>query len=362
VPENNSSRKYSVGLIILLVSLALLRLRLINIPLERDEGEYAYMGSLILKGLAPYKAAYNMKLPGTYAMYAIILAVLGKSITAIHLGLMIINLATVSIFYLAFKRLLGSSIALFAAACYGFCSYSDHVLGFAAHATHFVNLFISLGWLFLAYYYENNKTRNSFFLGLMFGLAFLMKQQAVYFLLFGGFAIAIVSWGGNCRKSIKAVFTYGLGVILPYLITALIISATGAFDKFWFWTVDYARAYTNEWPLQKGISFLRLNMRLILTEQWPIWIAALSILITIFYIKIPKQKKSIIIFYGVFAVLSVTPGFYFRGHYFVTLLPAVALGAPFLYITSGVKSSNVFKTLYWIFFPSYFSWLLYPIL
>jgi hypothetical protein len=46
------------------------RFRLRKIPLERDEGEYAYAGQLMLQGVPPYKLAYNMKLPGTYAAYA----------------------------------------------------------------------------------------------------------------------------------------------------------------------------------------------------------------------------------------------------------------------------------------------------
>ena len=41
-----------------------IRIRLLGIPLERDEGEYAYAGQLILQGIPPYKLAYNMKFPG----------------------------------------------------------------------------------------------------------------------------------------------------------------------------------------------------------------------------------------------------------------------------------------------------------
>ena len=48
-----------------------IRIRLLGIPLERDEGEYAYAGQLILQGIPPYKLAYNMKFPGTYAAYAV---------------------------------------------------------------------------------------------------------------------------------------------------------------------------------------------------------------------------------------------------------------------------------------------------
>src|SRR3989449_7082256 len=71
------------------------RVRLREMPLERDEGEYAYAGQLILQGVPPYKEAYNMKLPGTYAAYAVIMAVLGRNASGIHLGLALVNAASI---------------------------------------------------------------------------------------------------------------------------------------------------------------------------------------------------------------------------------------------------------------------------
>jgi len=45
---------------------------------ERDEGEYADAGQLILQGVPPYTLAYNMKFSGTYAAYAVIMAIFGQ--------------------------------------------------------------------------------------------------------------------------------------------------------------------------------------------------------------------------------------------------------------------------------------------
>jgi hypothetical protein len=42
--------------------------RLLKMPLERDQGEYALAGQLILDGYAPYQRLYNMKWPGTYLL------------------------------------------------------------------------------------------------------------------------------------------------------------------------------------------------------------------------------------------------------------------------------------------------------
>jgi len=58
-------KKTTIVLLLLLILTAVLiiRVRLADIPLERDEGEYAYFGQLILEGIPPYSLAYNMKLP-----------------------------------------------------------------------------------------------------------------------------------------------------------------------------------------------------------------------------------------------------------------------------------------------------------
>src|SRR5438045_7118599 len=74
-----------------LVLTCVIRFHLRNIPLERDEGEYAYAGQLMLQGIPPYKLAYNMKLPGTYAAYALIMGVFGETIRGVHIGLILVN-------------------------------------------------------------------------------------------------------------------------------------------------------------------------------------------------------------------------------------------------------------------------------
>ena len=117
-----------------------IRIRLLGIPLERDEGEYAYAGQLILQGVPPYKLAYNMKFPGTYAAYALIMSIFGQTIHAIHLGLLLVNIATIALIFLVGRRLINTMAGITAAASYAVLSVSPSVLGLAAHATNFVML------------------------------------------------------------------------------------------------------------------------------------------------------------------------------------------------------------------------------
>ena len=87
--ETQGGRRFSLGWEYLAIALVILliagiRFRLRDFPLERDEGEYAYAGQLILQGIPPYELAYNMKLPGTYAAYAAIMAIFGHPLPLSH--------------------------------------------------------------------------------------------------------------------------------------------------------------------------------------------------------------------------------------------------------------------------------------
>src|SRR3954452_23268426 len=136
-----------VGLTVLFI--LVIRIRLREMPLERDEGEYAYAGQLILQGVPPYKEAYNMKLPGTYAAYAVIMAIFGQTPSGIHLGLALVNAASIVLIFLIGKRLLDEPTGVVAAISFALLSTGTSVLGLAGHATHFVTLFALAGLLVL---------------------------------------------------------------------------------------------------------------------------------------------------------------------------------------------------------------------
>ncbi|HWX21602.1 MAG TPA: hypothetical protein VN578_16995 [Candidatus Binatia bacterium] len=186
-----------VALTILVV--VVVRVRLLQMPLERDEGEYAYAGQLILHGVAPYQEASNMKLPGTYAAYALIMGTFGQSSAGIHFGLILVNMASVIFVFLLGRRLLDETAGVVSAVCFTLLSLSPSVLGLQAHATHFVVLFALAGMVLLGgkddgWWMMDDEGRRSVFKsgamrllasGLLFGMAFLMKQHGIFFGIFG---------------------------------------------------------------------------------------------------------------------------------------------------------------------------------
>src|ERR1022692_380396 len=160
-----------------LLFVGFIRVRLLDMPLDRDEGEYAYAGQLILQGIPPYELAYNMKLPGTYYAYAAGMAAFGQTIKGVHLTLIAANSLTIIFVFLLGRKLSGAMAGVVACASYGIMSVSTGVLGMEAHANHFVVLFAVPATLLLWRAGKSNRPGTLFFSGLLYGLAFLMKQQ-----------------------------------------------------------------------------------------------------------------------------------------------------------------------------------------
>jgi len=315
-----------VGVIILLF--AVIRFRLRDFPLERDEGEYAYMGQLMLQGIPPYKLAYNMKLPGTYAAYALILAVFGQTPDGIHCGLILINAATTLLVYFLGRRLFGSLAGVVACACYALLSTSSTVLGFAAHATHFVVLMALAGILLLLKAMEGKGGWLFFVSGILVGLAFIMKQPGIFFVLFAGSYLLYRDWRERPVDRKDLMLRSGLfwlGATAPFVITCLLLYTAGVFDKFWFWTFSYARAYGSQTDMGSGLLGFGNTFPRVVGPSMLIWIAAALGLTTLLWQPDSRSRAYFVLGFPAFSFLAVCPGLYFRPHYFILLLPAVAL-------------------------------------
>ncbi len=224
----------------------LVRLHLLGMPLDRDEGEYAYMGQLLLKGFAPFELAYNMKIPGLSFIYAGFMSVLGQIHQAIHFGLIcVVFLTGFFVFHLA-NRLFGRLPAVLSAGAYLLLSLSPKMQGFSANAEHFVLLFSLPGILLLLKALDERRSLLLFLSGALFGLAVIMKTHGIMFVAFGGCILLADIYNKrslSLSTVIRSFFVYLAGAALPYGILCLHIYQAGTFDRFWIWTVTYARTY-----------------------------------------------------------------------------------------------------------------------
>lgn len=323
----DSSRRWAtVAVAIVIVFFSLIRFRLRNMPLERDEGEYAYVGQLMLQGIAPYELAYNMKLPGTYAAYSLMMTVFGQSSAGVHLGLIVVNASTVVLVFLLVKRLFGELAGATAAATYALLSTSEAVLGFAGHATHFVVLAALGGMIFLLKAFETQRARFYFIAGLFLGLAFVMKQPGLAFTAFGGLCLIVNEWrGARSWQSVLRLAIYSAGAVLPFALTCLILFFAGDLGKMWFWTVSYASQYASVVKMWSGTENLFIEGSRITEQFFLVWmLAALGIAALIWDSTLWKRAWFAVGFL-LFSGAAAGAGFYFRPHYFIVLLPPASM-------------------------------------
>ncbi|PYI89405.1 MAG: hypothetical protein DMF03_07695 [Verrucomicrobia bacterium] len=319
---------WCLAIIVFSVTIAI-RIRLLGIPLERDEGEYAYAGQLMLQGIPPYKLAYNMKFPGTYAAYAVIMSIFGQTITGIHLGLLLVNAATIALIFFLGRRLGNSTAGIAAATSYAVLSVSPAVLGLAAHATNFVMVPVLGGTLLILKLseLEQHAFGRAFATGLLFGIGMLMKQPAVLFVLFG--AIYLICKDSHRAYKLKRIFLRSLifsaGVILPFGATCLLLWYAGVFDKFWFWTIEYARQYASVIPLNRAPRIFFQSAQEVIGAGWTLWVLAGVGIVSGLWDQRTRASTIFLLSFLLFSALALCPGFYFREHYFILVLPAVSL-------------------------------------
>ncbi len=311
----------------------ILRIRLINVPLERDEGEYAYIGQLILDGTPPYTEAYNMKFPGIYFIYAGILWLFGQTHTAIHFCLLIVNLISIILLFIFARTAYDNWVAAASAGAFALLSMSYHVQGFWANAEHFVLLFIIGANLLLLFALQKDKLKYIFFSAFLFGCAALVKQHGAFFGLFG-FAALLISMLQNKTIDKKNYWKYSLvffgGVIVPLLLCFFYLVYSGVLHNFYLWTFAYAKEYTSLVPTEDINYYFVSSFMPIWHSSSLIWIIAGVGFIVLFLparFFLEHYRQSCILILGIFVagIVALSIGFYFRPHYFIFVLPAAAL-------------------------------------
>lgn len=310
---------------------AAIRIRLLQIPLERDEGEFAYMGQLMLQGHAPYSLAYSMKLPGIYAAYAMIMAVFGQTVGGIHLGFLLVNAASVVMVFLLGRRVFDPIAGAVAGVAYAIMTIQPGVLGTSAHATHFVVFFALGGILLLLNAIDSRRAWQLMASGLLFGIAFLMKQPGVFFILFGA---AYLVWTDICvsrlpqPQSLRRLGLFLLSAAVPFGLTCLWLWNAGVFPRFWFWTYDYARVYGGANSLSEGLGKLGRQIRWVVAPSMILlWMLAFAGFSVFAWNRDARKRLWFMVSLFCFSALAVCAALRFSGHYFVLILPALALQA-----------------------------------
>lgn len=338
----------------LLLFVLMVRVHLLSVPFERDEGGFAYIAYQMIEGKQLYVDLYEIKPPLLYMTYALFITIFGHSIEGIHTGLLLFDLAYILLLFFFARSFFDKTIALVASAAFAILSLSPNLLGFAAHATHFAILPGLGGIALLMKALETDHKKLFFWAGLAFGTAFLYKQQVIHFMLFGG-VYTIVDFARKKPSNWKNWFISEailvVGSVLPYALVVLFMIITGRFDDFWFYTFTWPSEFATSSETGASWYIFDLQIKNVITNQEWLWYLAPAGLVALFLVPTKNQWRFFIGLFALFMSLSVATGFHFYQHYFVVLIPAIALLNGFFVRNVGLLVNKFLNVNWGIVFP-----------
>ncbi len=332
MPVNGKRKKKLLWLFLIIALLAVffIRLRLLDIPLERDEGDYAINAALLLDGHSLSSPLIMKRFPFIYYIYMLFITLFGHSDAGIHFGLLLANLASAFGIYLLGRRLRDRNSGILAAAFFLLMSLSPDINGLAANREHFQVLFVVFGAFFLLQAEERKRYLNYALAGLMMGLSFAVKQNALFFMAWGGLWILA---GGYLfqRKKWQAVWTaaciYSFAALLPFFIILLIYTYSGVFDAFLTKTFYSNSRYLTKLGFSEGMLYFFNHFSPFFYSYTFLFLFAF---LPVFIWKKEKEGyrvKTFLLSFAIFSFMSIVPGGHFYPHYFILIVPAIALAA-----------------------------------
>lgn len=326
VPVVSPDRIYWWILGITLAMVLYTRLALLGIPLERDEGGFAYIGQHLLGSQLLYTDVFDNKLPGLYLMYWVFNLLPGSQGANIHLGLLLVQAGTLALFFPWMRKMFDLPVAAISTSLFAVSALMPGVFGFAAHATQLMMLPVVGGlrllWDFTRAPESDGRWWRLAVSGLLLGFAFTVKQPAVVFIVFAE-AVLLLGNGVWLQKMWRAL-VLGLASLAPFGICAGYFWMQGRFNDFWLWT--YTMPTVQTVSADDSLFYLNKLIPRMVGNHWLFWGLGVLSLGVIPFTEISRSEKAWVAGLLVLSMLSSIIGLGFIPHYFVPVIPWAALG------------------------------------
>jgi hypothetical protein len=325
-----SARQTIFALAGLILISAAVRLPLLNVPLERDEGEYAYIAWRLGHHELPYRDWVDQKPPAIFWVYRAALALPLDPIRAVHLAALLFSAAsTCALFFLAL-RFMSRFWAFIAAALFTLLSADPFAQGTAANTEVFMLLPLILAQL--AFLKAAGNPRNvllTLICGALTGIAIAFKQVAavnwlLLIVLYPIFTAPEKRWRNAAAFAIWSfVGLFAIaGIIALYFWTRHGLSELT--DNVFTHNLEYIGAMT--WS--DRIHFCSETVARLAGAETLVWVFSAAGLLSLM---VARQNKSFAFLTGwlITSTIGVSASGYFFPHYFQQLLPPLALIAVF---------------------------------
>jgi 4-amino-4-deoxy-L-arabinose transferase-like glycosyltransferase len=294
-------------------------------PFERDEGTYATVAQGILDGQVPYRDLFDNKPPLVYGWYALSFLLFGEHVAAPRIvASLLLSITTLALFAQA-RLLFPRGVAYLAATLF---AVSTGVPFLALHANTEAYMLLPLVTSVAAFTVGMNSRRLGWFFlaGVLGALAIGTKQVAMWNLV--ALAVVALTWqwrtADGTRERFAPLLSLLSGAASGLAVIAIPFLATGSIDDLVYANVSYNWLYVGF--LTWGERFLNLGSgtAYVFAAAAPLLVAGALGLFTI----LRRGKRAVdylVIGWALASAVGVASGGRFFPHYFLHLVPAMAL-------------------------------------
>ena len=314
----------------ILILTFLMRLPFHDVPLIRDEGEYAYIGQRMLDGDIPYRDIFIHKPPMAFYIYLVALPIFGQTGTSIHLFATLYIMAAILALYWMTRSIYDQKTALVSSVVFSIITFCHNGLIHQASTEIFMLFPMIIGFHALVYGINKKKPFYIYLSGLLCGVAFMTKQTGLYYLIFALFAIIVFQWRRKQDRKLAPLIRNFICLLAGFLtlIGAILLhlGLNGAlkdfFDQVFVFNYHYVTLRYNPGFVK---TITRTLMKIFRGDQF-LWLTGI---VTFGYFLIrdrtPANLSLAVWFILLFAGACSGGGFY--GHYFLPVIPAISIAA-----------------------------------
>lgn len=311
-----------------------IRSNFLMIPFERDEGIYSYFGTLVIEGGIPYKDFIEAKFPGIFYFYGFMVSICGDTVKGMHTGFMYLNIFTLLMIYFTSRNLFSPIAGLISATTFAFVSLTANLSGFTVQSEHGVAFFISMGLLFYSLTRLYGKWYYYLLMGIALSCAVMIKTNGIFVALWGGLILLtdyIFTKPKNLKTFIVNAASFSLGGVSVVAILFYIVYTKGAFNEMILWAYEHPKTYISSMPFEEGKKYFEYSRDAIVQNHKFFWVHGLLAL-AICLLKPIDMKYKIFGFTLLAAsMMTIVPGYFFYGHYWIQVVPGLAVVAGLTY-------------------------------
>jgi 4-amino-4-deoxy-L-arabinose transferase-like glycosyltransferase len=294
-------------------------------PFERDEGTYATVAQGLLDGDVPYRDLFDNKPPLVYGWYAFSFLLFGENVVAPRvLAAVLLSLTALTLFAQA-RAVFSRGVAYVATGLFAVATGLPFV---ALHANTEAYMLLPVVASLAVFTFGMRSGRLGWFLlaGALGGVAIMTKQVAVWNLL--ALAAVALAWrwraAGTVPDRLAPLVFLAAGAAAALALFATPFFAMGALDDLLYANVSYNWLYVGFLSLGERVLDLAAGLAFVSAIAAPLGAGAVLGLAMVLKERRPAGYYLLVV-WAVASAAGVATGGRFFPHYFLHLIPAMAV-------------------------------------